>query len=106
MLRDEITAMFAELDGYDRYELELERFTATARAAAVVRTREWRKANPARNRALSKRSRKAWAKRNPQKVLAAKARHREKHREHMREVWRRNTAAYRKRKQAAQLELA
>lgn len=39
-----------------------------------------------------------WKRDNPTKVRAAQRRHREKNREHLREVWKRNSQHYRDRK--------
>lgn len=108
-----IEEMFAELDGYGRFWSDLEVWAAKqiaariahhadpwSRRAAVIRTREWRKQNPERARALRHQSVKAWRKRNPDKVRAIKQGYRDRNRDKVRETWRRNTAAYRARRKA------
>jgi hypothetical protein len=113
--------MFAELSGYGRYEAacydhyawilaqqrEAWLFSRTAekRRAAVARTKAWRAANPEKHRAgrrtQSKRDRARgalWRQRYPEKARKARARYRDQNRAHMREVWVRSSATYRKRK--------
>jgi hypothetical protein len=113
-----IAELFAELDGYDRYELALAvessalaerrriwQASPQAKAKAVQRVRLWRKANPKHAAELNKRNRKAWVQRNPERAREIKrarmARWRAANLEHVRERDRRNTAAYRARKAAA-----
>lgn len=104
-----IAEMFAELDGYGRYDEALEAFARSVdfqrRRDAVERTRLWRKMNPEKFRAQSRRNWKRWAARNPEKAKAVhaenKRRARERNPEKFRAMWRRNTAAYRARKKAA-----
>lgn len=124
-MTEEIAEMFADLDGTARYHEQLEivfawkrverneivadrvRFSrrvsppsAEQRAKAVERTRAWRKANPDKHRVLRRRANKAWRKKHPDKARARKRRYVAANRDHMREVWKRNSAAYRARKAA------
>lgn len=82
----EIAAMFAALDGYDRYTEALEIADQRKRAAAVENTRQWRLTNPARFRANRRAARRRWEKRYPEKYKAEKARYRERHKEHVRKI--------------------
>lgn len=121
-----IAEMFAELDGYTNgsYEAACERHYAwillrqrerwaedirspAKRAAAVERTKAWRRANPDRYRALQREQARrdrdrgiSWGQRHPDRQRAAKARYRDANPERMREIWRRNQAAARARKAA------
>ena len=96
-----IAEMFAELDGYDAYDDALYQRSVNHRARAVERTRQWRKDNPKRQAQIAKRYRIAWRKRNPDKLRAAKAKHRNKNRERYRALWRKNSAKYQAKKRAA-----
>jgi hypothetical protein len=64
------------------------------------RTKAWRKANPDKQRALSVRQKKRYFAKYPEKQRARKQRYRDKHREHVRDVNRRNQAARRARLKA------
>lgn len=72
-----ITEMFAELSGFEEY---------TAEIGLYERAREQVSYN------------RRWKRSNHVKVIAAQRRHREKNREHLRDVWKRNSKAYRDRK--------
>lgn len=109
-----IVSMFADLDGYDRYETDLEQWashcvdnnrrraiawrelnppTKEQRANANAYTKAWRKANPDKTRALARRATAAYRKRNPRKLRPRIA----KHPAQLRAKWKRNSAAYRAR---------
>ena len=70
--------------GYDSYEY----------------TKAWRKANPDKQRALNTKQQRRRRAKYPAKFRAIKQRYRDKHREHVREVNRRNQAARRARLKA------
>lgn len=99
-----IAEMFAELDGYGRYEAALFASFQIARVKAVERTRQWRKNNPSRARALWARLKKQWRADNPQRARELsreeKRRYRAKHPAKARAQWRRSSAAYRACKKA------
>lgn len=96
--------MFVELDGYTRYEDACEIWFLYRRKSAVARTAAWRIANPAKFKAQRRRSKYNYSKRYPAKNKAAKKRYRDTHREEMRAIWRRNSAAYRMRQAQAQAQ--
>jgi hypothetical protein len=108
-----IAEMFAELDGRDRYDLELARLfawqRATRNAKSVERMRRWRKQNPDKMRAQSRRGIKRWRDRfkanDPDGFRAwsnaKQRRYRERNRDRVRASWRRNSAAYAARKREA-----
>lgn len=100
-LREDVAALFAELNGYDDEDDAIFDMVVAKRAAAVERTRMWRIQNPAKNRARKRRERASYAKRNRDKVLARKrrqyAKRAERDREKLRAIWRRNSAAKRAR---------
>lgn len=104
-LADDIAEMFAELDGYVRYERALAEQAMYERTAAAERTRQWRIDNPKRYRAWKNGDRnrettRAWRKANRAKVNAQRNRWTNKNRERARATWRRNQAAARARKLA------
>jgi len=78
-----IAQMFEELSGYDQYEEAL-----CVRASFALSKR----------RASLKASKRRWERKYPEKRRALVQRHNDRHREHMHEVWRRNSKAYRARK--------
>lgn len=102
-----IAEMFAELDGYDRYQESLEVFTTQKRARAVAATAEWRKRNPEKARKNLRASHKRWTQRYPEKAKAGKKRRakvwRDRNREKVRAAWRKSSAAYRARKAKNQI---
>lgn len=104
VIRPDIAEMFAELSGYEEYkEATYDHLDARRRAKLVENTRLWRARNPRKQRDLARRSRTSYRKRHPEKRLAEKARHREKHRTKLRAAWRRSAKAYRARKRAARI---
>ena len=92
-----IAELFASLDGYERYADALDIVAAQKRAAAIERTRLWRALNPAKYRALNRRTKQQARARNPEAYREQKRRYRETHRELV-HAWRRNEAAARARK--------
>lgn len=106
-----IADMFAEFDGYQRYEAAIEqwadrrreerdayireyRSNAINRRIAVEKSRAWKKANPGRAREHAREAHQAWKLRDPAGYRAwmkrAKARYRERHPEKIREWNRKN----------------
>jgi hypothetical protein len=102
---DGIAEMFAELDGYTRYEDALNIRASWKRARAVEAMRQWRRDNPKRAREQNRRYAKAWRVADPERwrvvQRARKARYRTTHLEHVRARDRRNQAAARARKKAS-----
>jgi hypothetical protein len=80
----EIETLFNDLNGRDRYEYRLLNWANWRAAASAAHRRAWRQANRERDR-LTKR------------------RYEMRHRAHIREVWKRNAAAYRARKRALRI---
>lgn len=101
-LREDVEAMFAELNGYDAYESAIYNAGERARAAAVERTRQWRKDNPEKHRANAKRYHKAYDRAHPEKRKERERRRVARNREKMRATWRRNAKRSRDRKRALQ----
>ena len=97
---DGIAEMFTDLDGYTAYFDEIYATGFYLRSRAVEVTANWRLNNPERFRMHHRASAKKWRKNNPEKARVLKRRYVDKHREHMRDVWKKNSAAYRARKKA------
>jgi hypothetical protein len=112
-----IAEMFAELNGYQRYEDALDSWSSRRdaymreyradpfrRRKAVETMRAWRKANPERAREQSRLQMRRWKERNPDAYRAwqkrTKERYRQRHPEKVRERNRRNQAARRARLKA------
>jgi hypothetical protein len=75
-LATEIAAMFAGLDGYERYAAALEIAGTRRRAEAVERTAQWRAANPEKFLAQRRKWKRAWEARHPDKHKASRSRQR------------------------------
>lgn len=84
--------MFAELSGTSRYEEALEVADVVRRRRAVERTALWRAMNPKRFAANRRRWKAKWRAKYPEKARAQKQRYNDKHREHVRALWRRAKA--------------
>lgn len=117
-----IAEMFAELDGYDRYEAALEIWSRARhaerieylreyesnpinKARANARVRRWRTNNPERAQANARRARETWRRKHPEAFKAKERRrrqnYRKQHPDKVREWNRKHQAARRARLKAA-----
>lgn len=96
-----IAELFADLDGYAGYQDAMEEEFPRARAKAVAVTKAWREANPKRHQQNARKARATYRKRYPERVAKLKRGYIDRNRAHMREVWKRNSRAYKLRKLAA-----
>jgi len=68
VLADEVAAMFAEFDGYDRYEREIEVWARRSRHEKLERSAHYRSLPGARKRAVQ--ASLEWKRRNPERARA------------------------------------